>query len=313
MFRYRCAILPLRYPGGQRADKNPGRSSAQAAKNCRFFHLRRFLGMETIAQRATQPDVFEAGAQALKHDEQRFCLEEDRAAAPIRNDLSDLRHITAWCESTWKQGRAENFVFTPTRTSDRTSLKTLQLKPKSTNRSLLRLKRSFAWLIATQHLPYDPAGDQEEQTLVVTEKNKGTTQDQAILVLIVHTGLCARDVCTHTRPQVRPGTKSGSLPASGKTTARKARFATRPPTQDPTPLFRSEKKRPARLPELEKYAEQARLCDISPHDPGHRVGYRMARTVPLHRRAQLMGHSSLDTTLLYVHGIQQDVEKITWT
>jgi integrase len=67
---------------------------------------------------------------------------------------------------------------------------------------------------------------------------------------------------------------------------------------------------------LSKYAGWARVADVSPHDLRHRFGYRMARTVPIHRLAQLMGHDSLDTTLRYVHGTQQDlqqaVETIAW-
>ncbi len=55
---------------------------------------------------------------------------------------------------------------------------------------------------------------------------------------------------------------------------------------------------------------------VSPHDLRHRFGYRMAALVPLHRLAQLMGHDSLDTTLIYARGtrsdLQQDVEKIAW-
>jgi integrase/recombinase XerD len=67
---------------------------------------------------------------------------------------------------------------------------------------------------------------------------------------------------------------------------------------------------------VSKYAEQARVRDLSPHDLRHRFGYRMAQTVPLHRLAQLMGHDSLDTTLQYVRGtpqdLQQAVETISW-
>lgn len=67
---------------------------------------------------------------------------------------------------------------------------------------------------------------------------------------------------------------------------------------------------------VRKYAEQARVRDLSPHDLRHRFGYRMAQTVPLHRLAQLMGHDSLDTTLRYVRGtpqdLQQAVETISW-
>ena len=55
---------------------------------------------------------------------------------------------------------------------------------------------------------------------------------------------------------------------------------------------------------------------VSPHDLRHRFGYRMAETVPLHRLAQIMGHDSLDTTMIYVRGtksdLQREVEKIAW-
>ncbi len=49
---------------------------------------------------------------------------------------------------------------------------------------------------------------------------------------------------------------------------------------------------------ITKYAELAKVADVSPHDLRHRFGYRMAATVPLHRLAQIMGHDSLDTTMI---------------
>jgi site-specific recombinase XerD len=56
--------------------------------------------------------------------------------------------------------------------------------------------------------------------------------------------------------------------------------------------------------------------DVSPHDLRHRFGYRMEARVPLHRLAQLMGHDSLDTTMIYVQAtkqdLQQDIERIAW-
>jgi integrase/recombinase XerD len=65
---------------------------------------------------------------------------------------------------------------------------------------------------------------------------------------------------------------------------------------------------------ITKYAALAKVDDMSPHDLRHRFGYRMATTVPLHRLAQIMGHDSLDTTMIYVQGtkqdLQQEVEKI---
>ncbi len=65
-----------------------------------------------------------------------------------------------------------------------------------------------------------------------------------------------------------------------------------------------------------RYARLAKVEDVSPHDLRHRFGYRMAEGVPLHRLAQLMGHDSLDTTMLYVRGTNADlqaaVEGIAW-
>jgi integrase/recombinase XerD len=68
---------------------------------------------------------------------------------------------------------------------------------------------------------------------------------------------------------------------------------------------------------ITKYARMAHVVDVSPHDLRHRFGYRMAEVVPLHRLAQIMGHDSLDTTMLYIRrtkrDLQHDVEKIAWT
>jgi integrase/recombinase XerC len=42
----------------------------------------------------------------------------------------------------------------------------------------------------------------------------------------------------------------------------------------------------------------------------------LSKSTPLHRLAQIMGHDSLDTTMIYVqatqHDLQQEVEDIAW-
>lgn len=61
-----------------------------------------------------------------------------------------------------------------------------------------------------------------------------------------------------------------------------------------------------------KYAKRARVPDLSPHDLRHRFGYRMARTVPLHRLGSIYGprkkDDSLDTTLRYVRSTKRDLQ-----
>src|SRR5579864_6957997 len=120
--------------------------------------------METITKRAKRPLLSSAGEHVLARYEQRLRTEEDLTAVTIRNYLSDLRHFAAWCEAIWKQGREEERAFTPeavttpTLTDYRSYLQqVLHLRPNSVNRSLISLKRHFAWLLTTERLRYDPA------------------------------------------------------------------------------------------------------------------------------------------------------------
>ncbi len=310
-------------------------------------------------KRTAQPVLSQAGELVLNRYDQRLRTEEDLSAVTIRNYLSDLRLFMAWCESVWRQSREEapsftpEAVTTPTLIDYRTYLQqVLHLKPNSVNRSLVSLKRYFAWLVNAEQLKYDPTkvvklvgeeatpprhlDDQEEQALVAAVTETGSVRDRALIVLMLHTGLRAREVCTLSRAQVNLGKRSGTLLVRGKrnkhrevplnATARTALLAydtsLQKPSQDSTPLFRSEK-RHTQLTErglgylVKKYAERASVRNVSPHDLRHRFGYRMAASVPLHRLAQIMGHDSLDTTMLYIRGtkqdLQQEVEKIAWT
>src|SRR5690348_11977831 len=62
---YGCGILPLTYLSSTKQGKKLGHMSAKVVKNCRFFHLLRFLCMETIAKRAKQPVLSSVGEQVL--------------------------------------------------------------------------------------------------------------------------------------------------------------------------------------------------------------------------------------------------------
>ncbi|MBA2393033.1 MAG: tyrosine-type recombinase/integrase, partial [Ktedonobacteraceae bacterium] len=217
------------------------------------------------------------------------------------------------------------------------------------NRALISLKRYFSWTLQKQLISYDPSvpvklvgeeehaprhlEDEEEQALVAAVINEGTLRDRVLIVLLLHTGLRANEICQLRRDQVRLSKRSGTLEIIGKrnkyrevplnATARKVleeHLSTLPP--DSVSLFPSGKTKKA-LSEralgyiIKKYADRAKLVDVSPHDLRHRFGYRMAEAVPLHRLAQIMGHDSLDTTRLYIQGTRQDlqqaVETIAWT
>lgn len=182
------------------------------------------------------------------------------------------------------------------------------------------------------HLYGANLSDQEEQALVAAVTETGSLRDRTIIILMLHTGLRAREVCTLTRSQVALGKRGGTLQVLGKRnkyreiplngTARAALAeydaTQRKQSSDPTPLFLSEKTQRGLTERglgylIKKYAELAKVQDLSPHDLRH----RMAASVPLNGLAQIMGHDSLDTTLMYVRGtkadLQQEIEKIAWT
>src|SRR5256885_15576153 len=58
--------------------------------------------------------------------------------------------------------------------------------------------------------------DQEEQALLAAVTEKGALRDRTIIVLMLHTGLRARELCTITRSQVRLGKRSGTITVHGK-------------------------------------------------------------------------------------------------
>jgi integrase/recombinase XerD len=175
--------------------------------------------------------------------------------------------------------------------------------------------------------------DQEEQALMAAVTKRGLLRDRVLIVLLLHTGLRAREICQLRRDQVKLGKRGGFLEIIGKrnkyrevplnATARLVLSEYLPTlAPDTVFLFPSGKTKDA-LSEralgyiVKKYASSAKLIDVSPHDLRHRFGYRMAESVPLHRLAQIMGHDSLDTTRLYIqgtkHDLQQAVETIAWT
>jgi integrase/recombinase XerD len=305
-------------------------------------------------KRKAHPLLSRSGQEALASYEDWLREREDLTAASIRNYLSDLRHFIAWCETEREAHVHDCFtpqaITTPTLTRYRTYLQTIgRQKPASVNRALISLKRYFRW--ATQHhiITYDPSvaiklvgqeesaprhlDDQEERALVAAVTKAGNLRDRVLIVLLLHTGLRAREVCRLRCDQVKLGKRSGFLEIVGKrnkyrevplnATARKVLEEYLPTLPaDAVYLFPSGKTKVA-LSEralgyiVKKYASGAKLPDVSPHDLRHRFGYRMAESVPLHRLAQIMGHDSLDTTKLYIrgtrHDLQQAVETIAWT
>ncbi len=304
-------------------------------------------------KRVAQPTLSAGGQQTLDHYAYTLQQVEDLSAVTIRNSLSDLHQFIAWCESSWHEVQ-EQCSFRPQAVTPPLLIRyraylqtTLWLKPATVNRALMSLKRYFAWVTKVGLNQADPTStlkfvlkeapaprhlsDEEENALVAAVNATGTQRDQTIITLLLHTGLRAQELCTLTRQQVHLGKRSGRLHIIGKrmkvrdvplnAAARSilGKYLTTLP-QECQYLFPSEKTRKVLTGRalgnlITKYAIQAQVADVSPHDLRHRFGYLMAEVVPLHRLAQIMGRDSLDTTIFYIRGtkqdLQQEVEKIS--
>jgi len=306
-------------------------------------------------KRQANPQISPSGEAALAQYEQVLREQEDLTFASVRNYLSDIRQFMAWSEEHEAGQRTDcqngsdfdpQAITTPTLTRYRTYLQTVQRqKPASVNRSLISLKRYFGWAFHHLLVTYDPSvavklvgqqesaprhlDDQEEQGLVAAVTKAGCLRVRVLIVLLLHIGLRAKEICQLRRDQVKLSKRSGFLEIIGKrnkyrevplnATARKV-LEEYPPTLSVERifLFPSSKTGEA-LSEralgyiVKKHAVSAKLIDVSPDDLPHRFGYRMAESVPLHRLAQIMGHDSLDTTKLYIQGTKHDLQQAVET
>ncbi len=241
-------------------------------------------------------------------------------------------------------------ITTPTVTRYRDYLQqTCKLKPASVNRALISIKRYCSWAMHSGQIGRDPTRgvkmvgqgvsgahhltDNDEDALVKAVTANGSLRDRTLIVLMLHTGLRVGEVCQLKREHLTLNKRSGSVQVHGKgnkyrevplnTTARNAleEYLVVLP-EERSYLFPSEKTGQALTERalgyvVKKYARTANVPELRPHDLRHRFGYRMAQVVPLHRLAQIMGHDSLDTTMIYITAtksdLQQAVEKISWT
>lgn len=315
-------------------------------------------------RRIAKPKLSAEGEKEFERFGDYLREEQDLASDTVRNYLSDLRQLAAFCETSWAEGEehGESFspseVTIPTITLYRSHLKNvLGLKPASINRHLISIKRYFGWASDEGIISRDPSKavklvprivppprhltDKEESALVAAVERYGSLRDRTLIVVALHTGLRSEELCGLGPSHVKMAKRSGHLKVWGKrgkyrevplnATAREAltEWMVELP-EEASCLFPSRKSEKNGNGERElrpitdralgyvvaKYAALAKVEDVSPQDLRHRFGYEMAKRVPLHRLAQIMGHDSLDTTMIYVKGtlgdLQQAVEEVAW-
>jgi integrase/recombinase XerC len=306
-------------------------------------------------KQAPSPDLSSQGEKALVAFERHFRNEADLRPATVRNYLSDLRLFMAWCERTWSEGQEDEEPFSPGRVATPTITRyrdylqnKLGHKPATINRYLVSIKRYFDWATDKDVVTRDPSRvvrrvpqtsqparhltDKEEADLMAAVNASGKLRDRALVILMLHTGLRVSEVCRLKWEDTVIGARSGRANVRGKgnkyrevplnSTVRQALQEYREELEtEGEHVFVSQRTSTRLTPRgvgfiVKKYAGRAGIPDVSPHDLRHRFGYRMAEKVAVHRLAQIMGHNSLDTTMIYIRSTQSDlqqaVENIAW-
>lgn len=189
-------------------------------------------------KRQAQPRLTADDQQTLDQYEQVLRQLEDLSSITVRNYLSNSCPFISWCEAYWNEKREER-SFTPQAVAPALLIRyrdylptSLGLKPSSVNRTLMNLKRYCAWARKAHLIQADPASpikfvpkeatsprhlsDDEEEALVATVNATGTLRDQTIIVLLLHTGLRAQELCSWTRQQLHLSTRNGTLRITGK-------------------------------------------------------------------------------------------------
>ena len=281
--------------------------------------------------------ISEQGKQTIQDFIYVLTTHEDLNPKTLKEYASDIKHFISWFETA---GHQEEVIFqiadvtTPTLTRYReASQKVMGLKPATINRRLITLKRFFDWAVSESKIRRDPSKlvklvpeekvsprqmtDKEEAALIAAAEHGGSLRDQTILIVMVHTGLRTMEVCDLAPEDIQIGKRSGQLivrsrkrnkqrevPLNATCRAALEKYLAELPPDSPY-LFPSEKTG-VRLTEralrhlIQKYMKAARIEGLRAYDLRHRFGYVMAENTPLHRLAQIMGHDSLDTTMIYV-------------
>lgn len=175
-------------------------------------------------KRKAQLMLSEDGHSALEQYRQALQQLEDFSLVTIRNYVSGRRQFIAWCEYSWGEGQEDHSftlqaVASPLLIHYREYLRTsLCLKTSTVNRTLMSLKRYFAWTRNMRLIQADPVSpikfvpkeatlprrlsDKKEEALVAVVNATGTLRDQTITPL--------------TLQQIHLGKRNGTLRIVGK-------------------------------------------------------------------------------------------------
>lgn len=248
---------------------------------------------------------------------------------------SDLKHFISWHEykGLIKCNKENEIEFNKISNSEilsyLQSMKNIDLKATTINRRTYSIKKFFDWLYKNNKISRDPAKNlkivpiktikpriiniDEENKLIEMVKKSGSIRDQAILKLLIYTGIRITELCELKIADIKINSKEKVVVVgSEKKRNVKLNIQTKNILEKYLSinkiqndyLFTSEKTR-GKLTQrairhiVKKYIDLAKLKGLSAHSLRHNYAYKISQKSSINEVADIMGHNSINTALKY--------------
>jgi integrase/recombinase XerD len=269
----------------------------------------------------------------------QMLIEDDTSPKTHEAYLGDLNGFKKWVES-----NSDTFEPSEIITLDivqyRNWLQEEGRAPATINRKLVAIKRYCQHLVDIDVLSKDPSkkvklvpevesaprhmSGKQEHKLVKAVMTHGTIRDQALIILMLNTGLRAMEVCQLERRDIELSKKAGRVMVRG---GKRNKYRKVPLNSTAREIMREYiDQLPLESKYLwpgindghlgtrglgyvvKKYVELAGLKNITPHVLRHRFAYKIVKASDLNQAATFLGHDSLDTTAVYTVPTDEDLE-----
>lgn len=251
---------------------------------------------------------------------------------------SDLKHFIGWHEYQGLDTCTNVHVFS----FEQINVKELEsyikcmsnlseLKPSTINRRISTLKLFFNWayhekiskknpakhikLIIIDKAPLRIITEDEEKNLLEAVKAHGSIRDQAIIKIMIYTGIRVSEICNLKISDIHLLKKESYIEISSSNSTRIVpinrichtifKKYLNSYSKASEYLFISAKTK-NKLTEralrhiIKKYMDIAGLEGLSAYSLRHNFAYRNAKSIPTEELAQIMGHGNINTTISYI-------------
>jgi integrase/recombinase XerC len=257
----------------------------------------------------------------------------------IREYAGDVKHFLGWHEykSIDSKVSVAEFDFHQVSETELSAYKramqdVAELKIATINRRLVTLKMFFEWAVERGYLENNPSLNIKlltpekilprqitasgEKMLIQAVTENGSLRDQAIIKIMLNTGLKTGEVCQILRTNIELTKRRGFLNLKNEDGLRKiplnpacrdilGKYLITLTSSDTGFLFPSEKTGAmlgarALRHIIKKYMKIAGLDEHNSLSIRHRFGYSKALNTPIHKLAEIMGHNNLSSTMVYL-------------